>query len=365
MRLRSLKLTALFLLFAFCDLKAQSVPKMIEKDIQLFSEYLTTNSDSAYYHIQRAYKKSVALKNDSLIARSLYNIGYYNYLKKNLSKSREYLNMSLTYAYKAKYHKISALSYNQLGSIQFDENQFEKALKLYLKAYEIASKNNQAESKSRILINLGNLYLQQKDTLKSLSYYNDNIQNAQKNSLSNELLKGYMNVAVLFSVKDIDKSVKYYAKALSIAKKSNDLYSEFNLHINLSALYLNSKKESDLDRVFDHLSEAKRIQHILKDDSLLFYLNFNFGGYFRKKKEYDNALRYYRYALQLSEKKVTSDQVLNLYKTIYETYLYKEDYKNALSFKNKQYQLSDSIFTEKKTRLSTKSRPSMKLRKRI
>lgn len=350
MQQNGIQIITLFLLVTFCQLKAQVVSQSVEKDIQLFSGYLSTNSDSAYHYIKRAYKKSLVLKNDSLIARSLYNLGYYHYLKKNTNESKRHLIKALNYSYKSRFHKISALSYNQLGTIAFDENQFEVALSKYLKALEIADRNKIAESKSRVLINLGNLYLRQKDTLKSLNYYNENISNAEKHSLYNELIKGYMNCAVLFSEKDVQKSIKYYNKALTLSQQSKDLYSEFSLHVNLSELYLSSNNKSDLLKVYKHLSSAKKIQQLLNDTSLLFYLNFNFGGYFRKEKQYEKALTYYQLALHQSNKNVNSDQLLNLYKTISETYFLKEDFKNALVFKNKQYKLSDSIFTEKKNR---------------
>ncbi|MBL7885797.1 MAG: sensor histidine kinase [Flavobacterium sp.] len=350
MKQNGIKIITLFLWVTFSQLKAQVVSQSVEKDIRLFSVYLSTNSDSAYHYIQRAYKKSLVLKNDSLIARSLYNLGYYHYLKNNTVESKKLLNKALNYSNQCKFYKISALSYNQLGTIAFDENQFEVALSRYLKALEIADRNKIAESKSRVLINLGNLYLRQKDTLKSLIYYNQNISNAEKNQLYNELIKGYMNCAVLFSENDLQKSIQYYNKALSLSQHYKDLYSEFNLHINLSELYLSGKKPNELVKVYDHLLRAKKLQLQLNDDSLLFYLNFNFGGYFRKEKQFDKALEYYKMALRQSKKNVNSDQLLNLYKTLSETYLLKEDFKNALLFKNMQYNLSDSIFTEKKNR---------------
>lgn len=350
MKQNGIKIITLFLWVTFSQLKAQVVSQSVEKDIQLFSRYLSTNSDSAYHYIQSAYKKSLALKNDSLIARSLYNLGYYHYLKKNTVESKRHLIKALTYSKQSKFHKISALSYNQLGTIAFDENQFEVALSRYLKALEIADRNKIAESKSRVLINLGNLYLRQKDTLKSLIYYNQNISNAEKHELYNELIKGYMNCAVLLSENDLQKSIQYYNKALVLSQRYKDLYSEFNLHINLSELYLSGKKPSELVKVYDHLSRAKQLQMQLNDDSLLFYLNFNFGGYFRKEEQFDKALEHYKMALQQSKKNVNSDQLLNLYKTISETYFLKGDFKNALLFKNMQYNLSDSIFTEKKNR---------------
>ena len=332
---------------------AQNEGKKVKNDIDSFSKFLDKNLDSANYFIHRAYAKSVVLKNDSLLARTCYNLSYYYYLKNSVDSSKVYLKRGLEFSRKSNFKKIQSLSYNQAGTIATDENQFEKALKFYLLAFDIAEKYNLYENKSRVLINLGNLSVRQKDTLKALEYYHQNIVNALKYNLNNELIGGYSNTAILYAPSNKNKAIEYYDKALFIAKKNKNVYAEYNLHINLSELYVRYKSEKTLKKVYYHLQQAKFIQQKLNDSSLLFFLNFNFGGYYKSKAQFSTAIEYYKKALNTVNINTPSNQILNLYYTLSDAYAKNNDYKNALLVKEKQFKLSDSIFTVKKNKAFT------------
>jgi len=342
-----------FLLLCMMQGNAQNESKKVKNDIDSFSKFLDKNLDSANYFIRRAYAKSIVLKNDSLLARTCYNLGYYYYLKNNVDSAHIYLKKGLEFSKKSNFKKIISLTYSQQGIIAADENQFEKALKLYLVAFDIADKHNLYENKSRVLINLGNLAVRQKDTLKALDYYKQNIDNATKHNLSNELLGGYMNTGILYAQNNKQLAIDYYNKALLIAKKNKFMYAEYNLHINLSDLFVRYKNESALRKVYDHLQQAKRIQQKLRDPSLLFLINFNYGGYYKNKAQFNDAIKYYNKALNTVTKNTPSNQILNLYYTLSDAYAQNNDFKNALLIKEKQVKLTNSIFTEKKNKAFT------------
>jgi len=88
------------LLSMYCSSKltAQNQSHEIKNDIVLFSNSLAINSSSALFYIRRADAKSVALKNDSLLARTSYNLGYYYYLKNNVDSAHIYLKKGLEFA---------------------------------------------------------------------------------------------------------------------------------------------------------------------------------------------------------------------------------------------------------------------------
>lgn len=343
-----------FIIFVFllCIMKgrAQEGTGKIKDDIDSFSKFLDKDLDSAHYFIRRAYKESLVLKKDSLIARTCYNLSYYYYLKNTVDSSKAYLKKGLAFSKKSNFKKIISLCYNQAGTIAADENQFEKALKWYLLAFDIAEKYNLHENKSRVLINLGNLSARQKDTLKALEYYRQDIENALKYNLNNELIGGYTNTAILYAPNNKTKAANYYNKALSIAKKNRNVYAEYNLHINLSELYVRCKHDGALKEVYYHLQQAKSIQQQLHDPSLLFFLNFNFGGYYKRKAEFPTAIDYYKKALSTINKNTPSNQVLNLYHTLSDAYALNNDYKNALLIKEQQNKLSEAVFTIKKNK---------------
>lgn len=326
-------------------LYAQSMSKQIEREIDLFALNIDSKPEVAFYHIDKAYKQSVALQQDSLIARSLYNLGYYYYLQNNRYLSKVNCNQAIAYSRKIKYYKILASSYNQLGMLAADMDKFDESLKYYLISLKIADVGKLPEIKSKILLNLGNLYLFQKDTLKGLEYYEQNIIYAKKNGLDEELAKGYITVAMIHAASDKAKTLKFYQNALRIVQKNSDFATAFIIHTNLSNFYLDSSSKEDVEKAFKHIQESAKIQRILKDDTLLFFVYFNFGGYYLTKKLFDQALVYYQKALFLSSKNINSDQKLNLYKYISIVYTCKNDYKSAYSFQEKYKNLNDSIFT--------------------
>ncbi len=326
-------------------LYAQSMSKQIEREIDLFALNIDSKPEVAFYHIDKAYKQSVALQQDSLIARSLYNLGYYYYLQNNRYLSKVNCNQAIAYSRKIKYYKILASSYNQLGMLAADMDKFDQSLKYYLSSLEIVDVGKLPELKSKVLLNLGNLYMFQKDTLKGLEYYEQNIINAKKNGLYNELAKGYITVAMIYATSDKAKTLNFYQNALRIVQKNSDFATAFIIHTNMSNFYLDSPRKEDVKKAYKHIQESAKIQRILKDDTLLFFVYFNFGGYYLTKKQFDQALVYYQKALFLSSKNITSDQKLNLYKYISTVYTYKNDYKSAYSFQEKYKNLNDSIFT--------------------
>ena len=344
------KAILLVLFFFSIDFYAQNRDD-IEKDIGLFAACVDSNPEQAFRHIDKAYHKSIALKNDSLIARTSCNLGYYYYTKSNFAESKRKCYESVFFSKKTHYYKILASSYNQLGMIAFEEDRFNEALKWYLMALKMADNKQFPNIRSRVLINLGYLHLIQKDTAKAIGYYNENIKNAAENDLYKELAIGYETVANLHSGNNKPKADALYNKALAIVKKNKDLYTEFRLYVDLSDLYLASTKSTDSDKVCHYLRKAHDIQRILNDESLLFYIYFNFGSYYLNKRQYDQSLEFYHKSLALSKKNITSGQVLKLYKVLSAAYIYRNDYKNALLFNERSNNLKDSLYNIKKDKI--------------
>jgi len=109
----------------------------IEKEIDSFTIYIDHNPEAAHHHIKNAYQQSVAIGNDSLIARSLCNMAYYDYLKRDYASARAHYSKAITYSRQIKYFKILAYSYSQLGMMASDEDHFDQALRYYLASFEV------------------------------------------------------------------------------------------------------------------------------------------------------------------------------------------------------------------------------------
>ncbi|WP_293874222.1 sensor histidine kinase, partial [Flavobacterium sp.] len=320
--------------------------------------------DSAHFYIKRAYAKSGTVKNDSLIARSSYNLGYYYYQKNKNDSTQYYLKIALKYAKKSNFKKIISISYDMQGMLAANQNQFDVALKYYLKALAIAEKYDLARNKSIVLTDIGNLFVRQKDSAKAKEYFEQSVKNSKINGLTNELIKGYTSLAILCAGTNKKKAESLYTLALAISRKNNNDYAQYYSHINLSDLYVRNTDRVSLNKVYYHLQQAQKMQRQLKDQSLLFFVNFNFGGYYKRIANYPKAVEYYNKALAVRTKNIPTNQLLNLYATLAETYAKNNDYKNALQIKAKQNQLSDSIFISEKNKIFQETQTKYEVEKK-
>ena len=354
----------LFSFLCFSGAFAQNEVKKITTDVDSFLVYLDKDLGAAHFFIKRAYTKSIAIKKDSLIARTSYNLGYYYFRKCNTDSTNYYLNKGFVHAKKSNYKQIISITYDLKGTLAANKNEFDNALHYYLLALEISEQYNLPNNKSIALRDLGNLFVRQKDSAKAMEYHRQSIENALKHNLTSELIAGYNNMAILYAGSDKKMAEYYYINSLTLARKIKNRYAEYYAHINLSDLYVRYKNKDALNKVYYHLQQAKKAQEALQDKGLLFFVNFNFGGYYKRKLNYPIAIYYYKKALATRTKNTQTNQLLNLYFTLAETYARNKDYKNALLIKEKQSQLSDSIFIIEKNKIFQETQTKYEVEKK-
>ncbi len=329
----------------------QKQEESIKSLIDSYSLTISSKPDSAFYYINKATEKSEKLKNTFLLSRCYYNLGYYYYKKNNMKRSEEYTKKAQFYSLKSNNYSILSLSYNQLGLVYRSQAKYNKALKNFQASFDIAEKEKNIKNQSVVLNNLGYLFELQKDTVKALDYYSKNKEIAYKNNLRFELLASYNNIAILKKNYDKELSIKYFKKALALAIELNDRYEEFNILINLSDVYLSYNDDSESLKGYKFLLKAEDVAKLLAEDDLMFYVYYNLGGYFQKKKDYGKTIFYYEKAINYFESGIPEDQKINLLRDIELVYFKMNDFKKAYFFKNKHSDLKDSIFNIKKNKI--------------
>lgn len=229
-----------------------------------------------------------------------------------------------------------------------DNNDYIKSLNFFLISLDIAKKYNFPINESRTLNNLGNLYSIQKDSVKSLGFYLKNEKLALKNKFKDVLLLNYSNIALLMASYDKEKAEVNHLKALKLARELNDSYQQFRILINLSDLYLTYPYNLNLHKALKSIQKAHKFS--LNNPQNLFYVYFNYGGYYNKTKNFDQAETYYLKAKALSNSGVDNEQLLNLDKALEKNYKAKGDFKNAYLYQEKFQKTKDSVFTIEKSK---------------
>lgn len=333
-----------FFFFAYRS-QAQQGFEAIDHDLDSFNALILSKPQEAHFYLNNALKKSKGIANDSLQSKILCNLGYYYYQSNQSQEAKKVFEQAVPISKKVKYYRMLGFAYNQLGLIAVDNADYKKGITLHLAALNIAILHHIPKMKSNALNNLGNVFLIQKDTLKALTFYNQNLINAQANKLETQMTNGYMTLANLYSDSNPKKTLDFYEKALVLVKKNKDLKMEFIIEICYSSFYLKKKTKLSLQYAFNHIQKAIAIQKIVQDDAALYYINMNLGDYYFIKKQYPLAEKNYLQGETNFKKGIDIHIKLGLYNSLSELYEYKHDYKKALYYKEKFRLLNDSLFS--------------------
>jgi len=306
----------------------------------LFEKYYNSeNQDSSFYYIRKAYHLSKANGLDSLVARSALNIGQHYLIEGDFYQASKYTSIAYNYAKNVNFIKIKILALNRFGTIERENSNFNTSIRYYNQALQLNKKDKIIDLDVEIINNIAILYTLQKDSAKALHYYNLNIENIPKIENITTKINTYNSLASFLTDTNGKEAEKNFIRAYTLAKSSND---QFNLCINLSSLYL-SKNLKNLSKSFYYLNQATRIYQQLKDPSLLFYLNFNYGAYYKNANDFKKAILFYNKALQIKNAPIY--QKTELYQSLSQVYSLDKNFQQALEYKTKYHLVNDSLLS--------------------
>lgn len=343
---QTLIILLLFLQIAYSQNNEKSVEALIED----FTRTQYTAPDSAYFYINKAVSMAHKEKNNLQLSNSFFYLGRYYYNQGNPDKAKYYVSKSLTIANRINNKIALTLNYNLLGLIEIDKGNYSSSLLFLLKSLDIADKNNLAKNKCNALNNLGTLYELQKDTLKALRCYTDNVKIATSNDFDDVLLYSYTSLGIINRAKDKNEAIRYYNLAYTIADKLKDDYQKASILLNTSEVYLSTDLQSNYSKAFVCLQKLKEIETRTENTDHLFYYYFNMGAYYSKTKKYSNSVEMYLQALNISKKGIDSEQKINLFHSISKVYKKSGNFEKAVLYLEKYHSLQDSLFSVKKTK---------------
>jgi len=227
----------------------------IEIYIQISTELINTNLDSAMLYAEKANVLIETLESDSAKAEVFLNLGNVYQARGNFALSLDYLfiaqrtleeiirsNSSNTYRYQKQL--IDVLS--SIGATYFYQGVHEKALEHYEAALgyyeEIRREAPHLHSpidKSKLFNNLAGVYIRMKEYNRALEYYKtalDLIGDDTESRLGSSL---YNNLGICYMEKyDTDMAFYYFQKALDTRKKVGDKRGIAQCYNNIGKNYL-------------------------------------------------------------------------------------------------------------------------------
>ncbi len=360
----------LIILFPFAHIaQASEVEKSEQLILSLEDGLLNEDSDSA--------RVSILLEISKLIGQG------------DKDKSIKYASQAFELSKKSKDESLIYKSVSNLGDLQCDIYQYERALKSWSTALISSMKMNDFEKRINSYTKLGDISRVKGDFSNAVNYYILGLKTAKASKIDSSIaLINFKLGRVHFVSENYDAAMESFNNALTIYLSLENYYMIARLRFEMANLYLQTgdiKKAKENYILSNHLSKyfkdkaetaylyerlgslyymqdsllvsldyftaALGISISLSNPRLNAVINNGIGTLSLKMEEYNEAKKYFLKALSYSLKSADKNIELNIYDNLSSCYKLLTDYKKALLYKEKYIQLRSSMFSTEKAKI--------------
>ncbi|MDT0557109.1 tetratricopeptide repeat protein [Ichthyenterobacterium sp. W332] len=290
------------------------------------------------------------LKTDYLLIRSYLRKGiYYDIVSKKDSALLVY-DQAFKIAEKNNDLQAMASVYNNRGLIDWDRENFEKAMENYLESLKIFKTLRQDRGQANNLNNIGLLLTELDRVKESNNYHRLALKLRQKIGDKYGVGASLSNLSKNFGlVKQHDSSIYYSHKAIKVKANINDLR---GLGITYNHLGLDYKRLEVYDSAVYYLKKADKIYTDLKNKRLKSSNNSALGSVYDNIGQFKNAADQYQIALEnLSEEEILSQYKMQrliafAYKNLNEYKASNERFEIALALRDSIANENEKVATQ-------------------
>ncbi|WP_299681862.1 tetratricopeptide repeat protein [uncultured Tenacibaculum sp.] len=319
------------------NLKGQNtLSEKTENNIKTSKNFLLKNLDSAFFYSEKALSFAKETNLDTLITKAQIQKSSVYIFRNEFNKADSVLTSLLS---KSSPFHIEGQIWHNLATVLYKKRDLEQALKLYVKAASLTEKSQQQQLLLNTYSNIGVINAQLKNYEKAQNYLEKVVDLAGKN----ELLK----LQILSNLANIYRENKKYTKFKKASLDAESLAIKNNINGVLGIIYSNlslyyTDIENNYNKGLFYGKQSLDLKKKTTNKNLSLTYN-NIAHTYLLKKEYQKAITYLDSALPKSNGALKS-YIYNNYKKAY-TGL--ENYKKALDFSELKDQIKDSL-TEKK-----------------
>jgi AraC-like DNA-binding protein len=230
------------------------------------------------------------------------------------------------------------------GAILCHKGDFVNAQKFLLDSYKVLNKLDSIKPIINVCMNIGSAYSYTKSTKKSLEYYKKAYQAALKVKDSNSISSVLMNIGTFYSddIKDQDKALDYYRKALLYVSKKSGAYLKMKIDYNVAVASFAKGDLTSSERTFQSmLADCIKIQAY----EGVAMASKGLGDLYIKKQQPDKALLYLTRAIHLADSLEMSFEALQMQPSLLKLYKNNKNFEAALQVSEQMKISTDSLLS--------------------
>lgn len=268
------------------------------------------------------------------------------YQNKNLDSTLYFYHKALQININPKDTLLARLYY-KIGSAYLLEGNYSKSQEYQLNALRIYEDYPNNKDIVKVYNSIALIYFYVKDYDKALDYFNKAIDLLNKNfdgdnlKINKYLGNVYNNIGIIYDNKNnLSLAIEFYSKALSFSKKINDSENLSTVYSNMGIVYLKENKYDLAEAMFNEAYKIRLKQNNIYGLSKSFY---HLGRLNNEKGNFNKALDFLSKAVDFSIKSNASSTRMNAYDELSKVYSSKKNYE--LAFKNLKlfHRLKDSL----------------------
>jgi serine phosphatase RsbU (regulator of sigma subunit) len=361
--------------------KTDSLKKILgaEKDgfkrIDLMNEIAllyvnTAEHDSILKYARTAMELAENTQYDKGVAESHKRIAAVYYDWNDNEKALSHYHLAYEFYLKIKDHSNIAVLLTSLGNVYQNQNNYNKALDCFIRSVDIIDsilpgikeKTDLIRAKANNYNNIGNVHYYLKNPEKTVDFYKKALAEYEKINDQASMANMYSNMGMMARMKkDFIKSVEYRKKALDIFTKTGN--KEGMAYANMG-LGLTFHDMNNRGNCFFHLNEALKLYNEMgsKKGALMIYLNF--GEIFASNKQYEEAIKNISKAELLADSINSKDYRKEVYWAFTSVYKLMGEYRKALDYSLLFSAIKDSLYNESSQQLLTEMQTRFETREK-
>lgn len=286
--------------------------------IQLSENYLNKNNTKGIDFGKKALDLSQEYDMILEKAKALKNLGKLYYVSGNLSDALSdfYLAAQTFEIMKMKEDVVDIEI--QIGDIYYDLKDYIKSIEMYLRAFDSTNKN---DNRALLLNNIGNVYYRNGDNDKALEYYFKSLSYEEMIENKKSISDTYSNIAYIYEEQgNYKEAIKNYLKCHDIETQTNNSEGNATSHINIGRLY---SKMKQYDNAVNNILEGIRLSKEIDSRPNTEYGYKILASVYDSLKDYSDAYKYEKLYTELHDSLFTRDMTNKIAEsqTKYETAL--------------------------------------------